>query len=196
MWILSAIHELSEEIKKSRFICRAGPVESVEAAMVFLRRVSNPRATHNCWAYRVGQQARSSDDGEPGGTAGRPMLGAVEKQEVDRVMVVVTRHFGGIKLGAGGLARAYGGVVARCLQQAPREELLPMVTRLARVPFTHVGAVRAAVDRLGGAVTSEQFDAQGALYIVQVEEALEEKLTRALADATAGEVKLEERSEE
>ena len=192
MWILSAPHELSEEIKKSRFICRASPVASVESALDYLQRVSDARATHNCWAYRVGQQVRFSDDGEPGGTAGRPMLGAVEKQEVDRVVVVVTRHFGGIKLGAGGLARAYGGVVARCLQQAPRQELLTLVTRLVRVPFSHMGAVRAAADRLGAAVISEQFDPRGALYMVQVEEALEQELGQALADATAGVVRLEE----
>jgi len=192
MWILSAPHELSEEIKKSRFICHAGPVQSVEQALQFLERVRDPRATHNCWAYRVGEQARSSDDGEPGGTAGRPMLGAVEKQEVDRVMVVVTRHFGGIKLGAGGLARAYGGVAARCLQQAPKEELRPVVTRLARVPFAHVGGVRAAVDRLGAVVASEQFDARGAVYEIRVEQALVEKLERALADATAGVVGLQD----
>lgn len=195
MWILSAAHELTEEVKKSRFICRAAPVESVEAAMEYLQRVSDQRATHNCWAYRVGDQVRFSDDGEPGGTAGRPMLGAVEKQQVDRVMVVVTRHFGGIKLGAGGLARAYGGAAARCLQQAPKEELRPVVTRLARVPFAHLGAVRGTVHRLGGAVTSEQFNPQGAIYLVQVEEALEEELGLALADATAGVVKLEEESE-
>ncbi len=191
MYVLTAEHELTEEIKKSRFICRVAPVESVEAAMAFLARVSDPRATHNCWAYRVGDQARSSDDGEPGGTAGRPMLGAVEKQEVDQVIAVVTRYFGGIKLGAGGLARAYGGVTARCLQQAPREELLPMVTRLARVPFPRLGAVRAAIERLGGAVTAEDFDAGGARYTVQVEAALEQELDQALADATAGAVRLE-----
>lgn len=75
----------------------------------FLQAVQDLQATHNCWAYKVGAQYRFSDDGEPAGTAGRPILSAIEAQHLDRVMVVVTRYFGGIKLGVGGLVRAYGG---------------------------------------------------------------------------------------
>jgi putative IMPACT (imprinted ancient) family translation regulator len=93
-----------EAIKKSRFLALAAPVESTEQALAFLREVSDPAATHNCWAWRIGQDYRFNDDGEPGGTAGRPILQAVEGQGIDRVMVVVTRWYGGIKLGAGGLS--------------------------------------------------------------------------------------------
>ena len=82
--------------------------------------IGDPQATHNCWAYRIGQQYRFSDDGEPGGTAGRPILQAIEGQGFDQVVVVVTRWYGGIKLGAGGLARAYGGCAAECLRLADR----------------------------------------------------------------------------
>ena len=94
------------EAKRSRFLARAAPVESPEAALAFLHEVADPQATHNCWAYRIGADYRSSDDGEPGGSAGRPILAAIEGQGVDQVMVVVTRWYGGIKLGAGGLVRA------------------------------------------------------------------------------------------
>jgi hypothetical protein len=85
-------------------------------------------ATHNCWAWRIGGDYRSSDDGEPAGTAGRPILAAIDGQGFDRVMVVVTRWFGGIKLGAGGLVRAYGGAAAECLRTAPRVPLVGMRT--------------------------------------------------------------------
>ena len=94
------------EVKHSRFLAQAGPVDSAEAAHAFMATVADPTATHNCWAWRVGDQYRSSDDGEPAGTAGRPILAAIDGQGYDRVAVVVTRWFGGIKLGAGGLVRA------------------------------------------------------------------------------------------
>ena len=103
-----------EEIKKSRFLAQAAPVDTPEQALAFVRQVGDPAATHNCWAYRIGQDYRFNDDGEPGGTAGRPILQAIEGQGIDRAVVVVTRWYGGIKLGAGGLVRAYGGTAAEC----------------------------------------------------------------------------------
>src|SRR3954447_7594427 len=107
------------EVKHSRFIAHAAPIDGAAAALAFLQQVAVADATHNCWAYRHGQDYRSSDDGEPAGTAGRPILAAIDGQGFDRVMVVVTRWFGGIKLGAGGLVRAYGGAAAECLRTAP-----------------------------------------------------------------------------
>ena len=98
-----------EDIRKSRFLALAAPVPSIEHALAFVREVSTPEATHNCWAYRIGHDYRFNDDGEPGGTAGRPILQAIDGQRMDGVAVVVTRWYGGIKLGAGGLVRAYGG---------------------------------------------------------------------------------------
>ncbi|KAA8530770.1 hypothetical protein F0562_005462 [Nyssa sinensis] len=107
------------EIKKSRFIAIAGPISDERSAHSFLSEVRDPRATHNCWAYKVGDQYRSNDDGEPSSTAGKPILSAIVSSGIDRVMVVVIRYFGGIKLGSGGLVRAYGGVAAECLKNAP-----------------------------------------------------------------------------
>ncbi|KAG5026899.1 hypothetical protein AAZX31_08G271000 [Glycine max] len=108
-----------KEIKKSKFIAIAGPIPDEKSAMSFLSQVRDPRATHNCWAYKVGDQYRSNDDGEPSGTAGKPIQTAIDSSGIDRVMVVVIRYFGGIKLGTGGLARAYGGVASECLRNAP-----------------------------------------------------------------------------
>uniref|UniRef100_A0A2P2J5Z7 Uncharacterized protein MANES_12G127300 n=1 Tax=Rhizophora mucronata TaxID=61149 RepID=A0A2P2J5Z7_RHIMU len=106
------------EIKKSKFIAIAGPVSDEQSAFSFLSQVRDPRATHNCWAYKVGDQFRSNDDGEPSGTAGKPIHSAIVYSGIDRVMVVVIRYFGGIKLGTGGLVKAYGGVASECLRNA------------------------------------------------------------------------------
>ncbi len=118
--------QLSQDIRKSRFLAKAAPVQSAEAALEFVQQVGDPTATHNCWAYRIGQQYRFSDDGEPGGTAGKPILQAIDGQGLDQTVVVVTRWYGGTKLGAGGLMRAYGGCAAECLRLAPRTPLIDL----------------------------------------------------------------------
>src|SRR3990167_6314868 len=116
--------EYREEIRKSRFLARAAPVASAAEAQAFIAAARDPSASHNCWAWKVGNQYRFSDDGEPGGTAGRPILAAIEGQAFDQVVVLVIRWYGGIQLGTGGLARAYGGSANKCLQAAPRIELV------------------------------------------------------------------------
>jgi len=87
--------------------------------MAFLDEVKDPKATHNCWAYKLGEQFRYNDDGEPSSTAGKPIYSAIISSGIDMVMVVVIRYFGGIKLGTGGLVRTYGGVASECLKDAP-----------------------------------------------------------------------------
>jgi putative IMPACT (imprinted ancient) family translation regulator len=110
--------EHREEIRKSRFITLAAPISSAAQAQAFIEFNSDPDATHNCWAWKLAEHYRSHDDGEPGGTAGRPILAAIEAQDFDQVVVLVIRWYGGIQLGTGGLARAYGGGANKCLQQA------------------------------------------------------------------------------
>ena len=108
-------------ISKSRFICSLKKVKTEEEAQEFIKAVKKEfwDATHNCSAYIIDEQhQRSSDDGEPSGTAGMPMLGVLRKQELQQVAAVVTRYFGGIKLGAGGLVRAYSGAVAYTVDAA------------------------------------------------------------------------------
>lgn len=126
-------HEL--EVKHSRFVAQAAPVTSPKEALGYVQAVRNPQATHNCWAYKVGSLYRFSDDGEPSGTAGRPILSAIEGQGLDGVVVVVARTFGGIKLGAGGLVRAYGGAVSECLRRAPKRMIVPRVRCSLQAPF-------------------------------------------------------------
>ena len=114
--------QVQEEIKKSRFICHAKRVYSEEEARAFITAIKKEhyKATHNCYAFIIGERSeikRTSDDGEPSGTAGVPMLGVLENHNLTNVCVVVTRYFGGIKLGAGGLIRAYAGSVALAVKE-------------------------------------------------------------------------------
>ena len=114
--------QVQEEIKKSRFICHAKRVYSEEEARDFITAIKKEhyKATHNCSAFIIGERSeikRTSDDGEPSGTAGVPMLGVLENHNLTNVCVVVTRYFGGIKLGAGGLIRAYAGIVALSVKE-------------------------------------------------------------------------------
>ena len=114
--------QVQEEIKKSRFICHAKRVHSEEEARDFITATKKEhyKATHNCSAFIIGERSeikRTSDDGEPSGTAGVPMLGVLENHNITNVCVVVTRYFGGIKLGAGGLIRAYAGSVALAVKE-------------------------------------------------------------------------------
>ena len=114
--------QVQEEIKKSRFICHAKRVYSEEEARAFIAAIKKEhyKATHNCSAFIIGERSeikRTSDDGEPSGTAGVPMLGVLVNHNLTNVCVVVTRYFGGIKLGAGGLIRAYAGSVALAVKE-------------------------------------------------------------------------------
>ena len=114
--------QVQEEIKKSRFICHAKRVYSEEEARDFITAIKKEhyKANHNCSAFIVGERSeikRTSDDGEPSGTAGIPMLGVLENHNLTNLCIVVTRYFGGIKLGAGGLIRAYAGSVASAVKE-------------------------------------------------------------------------------
>jgi uncharacterized YigZ family protein len=151
-----------EDIRKSRFLAQAAPVGSTAEALAFVDSVSDTTATHNCWAYRIGDAYRFNDDGEPGGTAGRPMLQAIDGQRCDRVIVVVTRWYGGIKLGAGGLARAYGGTAAECLRLAPRVTIVAMGRLFICCDFAELALVTTRIRDMEGTIEQEVFVADGA----------------------------------
>ena len=123
---------VQEEIKKSKFICHVKRVFSEEEARDFINAIKKEhyKATHNCSAFIIGEQSdikRTSDDGEPSGTAGVPMLGVLENHRITNSCVVVTRYFGGIKLGAGGLIRAYAGSVAQAVREIGLVEIQEQV---------------------------------------------------------------------
>ncbi len=186
----AATHVL--EVKHSRFIAHAAPVASPEAALAFLARVSDPDATHNCWAYRIGAGYRSSDDGEPAGTAGRPILAAIEGQGYDQVAVVVTRWYGGIKLGAGGLVRAYGGAAAECLRRGQRLALVRMRELSLACVFDDLGSVHAALPAHGAEKLQEDFNETGAALRLSLPAGQVDALKTHLRDATRNRVRFAE----
>ena len=158
---LQGLAEYREEIRKSRFHTIAAPVADEDEAQAFIAAHRDASAGHNCWAWKCGAQYRFSDDGEPGGSAGRPILAAIEGQDMDCVAVLVSRWFGGIKLGTGGLARAYGGGAAKCLQQAPRSELVERCRVRFACAFADHALLTARSLALGASVAAEDYGADG-----------------------------------
>lgn len=177
---------LEQEVKKSRFIAVAVPLLDPAEAAATVELLRDKEATHNCFAYRVGDRYRFFDDGEPGGTAGRPILAAIEKQQVDRCLVVVTRFFGGIKLGAGGLARAYGGAAAECLRCAPTREIRIYVTLSFCAPFDCIGEVYGLMKTFNAEKLQEHFASDGVHLSVTVISSDAEAFETELIGATRG----------
>jgi uncharacterized YigZ family protein len=187
--------EFREEIRKSRFITLAAPINSPAEAQAFIERNSDPNATHNCWAWKLGAQYRSTDDGEPGGTAGRPILAAIEAQDFDQVVVLVIRWYGGIQLGTGGLARAYGGGANKCLQQAER---LPLVNRIPLTfdcSFSELALVKLRLAELNGVVEQEDFTATGVDLTVALGPEQIDTFQRQLSDISRGRIVLRRQDE-
>jgi len=177
------------EVKHSRFLANAIPVSDPDEALRALADAIVPDANHNCWAYRIGDACRSSDDGEPAGTAGRPILAAIDGQGIDMAMVVVTRWFGGIKLGAGGLARAYGGTAAECLRRAERQTIVAMRELVLHADFDDTGAVHAAMAQYRAKKISEDFDTQGCRLVLRLPTDNVATLKEQLRDATRNRVR-------
>ena len=140
-------------IEKSHFIATIAPVSTEEEAQAFIQRISKEfwDATHNCTAYAIGprqEQQRSSDNGEPSGTAGKPMLEVLKKTAITNVAVVVTRYFGGIKLGAGGLIRAYSHSVAKAVQEGPKLLIAPRQIVSLTIDYSYFGSVERQLQTL------------------------------------------------
>jgi uncharacterized YigZ family protein len=183
---LLAAAELRLEIKHSRFIAHAGRTDNLQDTLDFFDRVRDASANHNCWAFRIGQTYRFSDDGEPASTAGKPILAAIDGLGMDHTMVVVTRYFGGIKLGVGGLIRAYGGITSRCLQQAECIEELPRVELQVDVPFDSVGVVHQLLNADSVIKIAEDYREQSVRFKLSVQENTLEKFRQSIADLTSG----------
>jgi len=179
------------EVKKSRFLAQAAPVASAAEAMEWIRAGSDPAATHNCWAYRCGGDYRFSDDGEPGGSAGRPILAAIDGQGLDRVAVRVTRWYGGINLGVGGLVRAYGGATAECLRLAPRVPIVPWVEAELRCDFALAGTVHALLAAHAAEKLAEAYESEGLRLRLRLPASSFAVLAERLRDASRGTARLQ-----
>jgi uncharacterized YigZ family protein len=184
--------EYREEIRKSRFITLAAPIASPTEAQAFIDQHSDLNATHNCWAWKLADQYRSNDDGEPGGTAGRPILAAIEAQEFDQVVVLVIRWYGGIQLGTGGLARAYGGGANKCLQQADRVALVNRSSFTLACNFSELALIKLRLAELNGLLLHEDFLANGVELSVALAPEHVETFQRQLADISRGRIVLQQ----
>lgn len=174
------------ETRKSRFLAQAIAADTAEQALAWLREIADPDATHNCWAYRIGSAYRFSDDAEPGGTAGRPILAAIDSQGFDQVMVVVTRWYGGINLGAGGLARAYGGSAAECLRTAQRRELVATVEAELTCDFALANSVHSLLSGFAAEKLGESFDEHGLRLRLRLPASMYSGLAERLRDISRG----------
>ena len=187
MYSLERNETFSQDIKKSRFIAQAAPVASEDEAKAFIASVSDASANHNCWAWRIGQAYRFSDDGEPSGTAGKPILQAIDGQSLDGVAVVVTRWFGGILLGSGGLVRAYGGTAAACLRQAAKSEIVLRSEGEIVADFSEIPVLKARLCALPGfAILKEDYTATGAVLSVALPDAAKALANRLVTDISRG----------
>ncbi|SMB96067.1 IMPACT family protein [Deinococcus hopiensis] len=190
---LAAPHRFNAVVEDSEFLAFAERADSPEEALTVLSalRERYPDATHHCWAYRIGAAYRFSDDGEPGGTAGAPILRATDGQGVDHVTVVVVRYYGGVKLGTGGLVRAYGGTAAECLRTAPRLEVRPRQTLTVAVPFEHLSALYHLLATFGAERGGEEYTALGVKLPVELYPEDVEGFSEALRNATRGAAEVE-----
>lgn len=185
----SGVHEL--EIKKSRFICHLARVADEEQAQAFIAGIRKQYwdARHNCTAFVVGGEhprERSSDDGEPGGTAGVPMLEVLRRRGLTDTVAVVTRYFGGIKLGAGGLVRAYGSAVSEAVDALGLLERRPVALLAVRADHTRAGRLENDLRAAGYAVRDLAYGADGVRIEVGVPEPGVTAFQVWLAEATGG----------
>jgi uncharacterized YigZ family protein len=184
-------------VKKSQFIGYAQHVETWREAQDYLDvvRAEHPKARHVCFGFVAGVnpvQERCSDDGEPTGTAGVPILGAIKGEGLSDTMCIVVRYFGGIKLGAGGLIRAYGAGARQVLRIAEKKVLIPKSNIRVSVPSKFIGSVYDSISKVGGIASEETYDALGNLSItITIETKIVSSLHEILTDATRGEVQLE-----
>nr|WP_225444296.1 YigZ family protein [Pseudomarimonas arenosa] len=184
-----AQHEI--EVKRSRFLALAHPVKSADEALRWIEAVRVPDATHNCWALRIGETYRSSDDGEPGGSAGRPILAAIDGSGLDALAVVVVRWYGGTKLGVGGLIRAYGGAAAECLRLADRREIRTLIRASLSAPFELSGTLYHFCAQHDLQREGESHRSDGLILTVILEQQQLDSLQQALSDATRGRAQLQ-----
>ena len=176
-------------IKKSRFIGCVEPCAGREAALARVAelRAEHPTATHVCWALMAGGHSAANDDGEPGGTAGRPMLEVLRHQDLEGVLATVVRYYGGIQLGAGGLVRAYTDSVAQALLTAEKVPVIRQTTLRCVIPYALEGWLRRELEAHAAHLLDAQHGA-GVAATLRLPEANAEAMTSRINDVSQGQV--------
>ncbi len=190
--IPASTHRVEESIKRSRFISTAAHAPDSESAKAFIAEIKAefPDATHNCWAFGAGPPGDTakvgmSDDGEPHGTAGKPMLNTMLHSDVGEIAVVVTRYFGGTKLGTGGLVRAYSSMVNAVLETLPTKEKVDTTTLTATIPYQAVTLFKRMLPDFEIEVEEEIFTDEAAFRLVMPTEHVD-NFSKGLAELTDG----------
>ena len=188
------------EIKKSIFLATLIPVKNEEEALEAIAKMKKEKrdATHNCSAYRIGTERiyeKSSDDGEPQGTAGHPMLHVLQMNELTNTLAIVTRWFGGIKLGAGGLTRAYTQSLADAVKEADLVRYTPHEKYTVSFPYTTAGAFENHIKGTDIIVKDRQFSDKVTVTFLALPDKAETH-TRWLTDATGGKAEIQNDGEE
>jgi uncharacterized YigZ family protein len=191
---------VDETIQRSRFVTTLAHAPDTQAAHAFVARIREefPEATHHCWAFVAGPPGSTSrigmsDDGEPHGTAGRPMLTTLLHGGVGEVVAVCARWFGGVKLGTGGLGRAYAGGVKLALASLPTEERVERVGLHVSVGYAHIDAVRRSCEEMDVLVRAEEYGAEASFDCLVPARSID-AFRRAVADASRGEGRVEVRT--
>ena len=181
----------AEPVRGSRFVATLAPIADEPAAMAVIRatEAADPGADHCCWAWRLRDgRTRSWDAGEPRGSAGRPILAQLEGHAVFDAVAIVVRHFGGPKLGVGGLMRAYGGTAGMALDRARLVEVAATVDLVVEHAYADTNAVEAVLATLPATLVDAAYDV-GVRLTLRVEAGAAEALVNALRDRTAGRVR-------
>jgi len=185
-------HRAEQSIQRSRFICTLERVRDAAEAQAFVREMDLEfaDATHNCWAYVAGAPGSTnavgmSDDGEPHGTAGRPMLTVLLHSGIGEIAAVVTRYYGGTKLGTGGLVKAYGGTVQLALESLPKVERVDYVSVSISIAYPSITAIQQAIVELGVEVVEEDYGVD-VCYRLRVPRSAVDELAVIVANATRG----------
>jgi len=184
---------VEQELKKSRFIASAGRASNKAEAVSFIQAVRRtfPDASHHCWAYIAGEPNNTveigmSDDGEPQGTAGKPMLNVLQHKGIGEIVVVVTRYFGGVKLGAGGLVRAYSNAVQAVMEELPLEEVVAVKDALLQFPYAHESTMRRLLENHGISIVDTDYQDNVIMHI-KVPENQADELEQKAINQTHGE---------
>jgi uncharacterized YigZ family protein len=188
---------VEQEIKRSRFIASIGRAPDKQKAYAFIEKVraTYPDAKHHCWAYVAGNpvdtiQVGMSDDGEPHGTAGKPMLSVLQFSKIGEIVAVVSRYFGGIKLGTGGLVRAYSGSVQMALQKLPLKEFIALIPVRITLPYPFENSIRRLLKSLQVSIIKVIYRDNVGL-IVEVPQDISAEFEREIIDQTQGNIKID-----
>ena len=186
-WTLAGAVHSELVIRRSRFVGCVQPVADRAVALMVVEglRRAHPGAAHVCWALMAGGQSAANDDGEPGGTAGRPMLEVLRHQDLEGVLATVVRYFGGVKLGAGGLVRAYTDAVAQALLGADKRPLRRLRALACAVPYALEGSLRRELAAAGATLSAVEHGTLVRLAF-EIDDIAAEALRARIDDATQG----------